>query len=138
MITFVTTSGGGANGTGGILYGVNAANTFIGPTVNVTLAAGQRAHMVVEKSLGSSVAGGASGLNIYPCYQLSGGGVLTTQGGGIFGLQVVNTQRIPFGINWVFSGLAAGTYTIGMCGASAAGSANWNNNEWGYISALVF
>jgi len=106
-------------------------------TGNVTLAAGQRAYMQITKSLGTTVAS-ASGLNVYPCYQLSGGGVLTTQGGGIFGLTVLGTQRIMLDMNYVYSGLAAGTYAIGMCGASAAGAANWNNNEWGYISALVF
>lgn len=137
MIAFVTTAGAGLSGSGGSIGGVNSANAFIGPTVNVTLAAGQRAYMQITKSLGTTVAS-ASGLNVYPCYQLSGGGVLTTQGGGIFGLTVLGTQRIMLDMNYVYSGLAAGTYAIGMCGASAAGAANWNNNEWGYISALVF
>lgn len=131
MITFVTTSGGGSSPA--------AINAFISSTVNVTLAAGQRAHLVVDKALGSTAVGGATGLNVYPCYQSTAvGGVLTTQGGGIFGLQVAQNQRLTFGVNHVFSGLAAGTYSIGMCGASAAGFANWNNNEWGYTTALVF
>jgi len=119
------------------LGGVNASTTFIGPTVNVVLAAGQRAHMLSNKSLGSSAIGGAFALNIYPCYQLSPTGPLTSQGGGILGLTVPTNQRQLYAINWVFSGLAAGTYTIGMCG-SAFGAANWNNNDWGYISAMVF
>lgn len=137
MIAFVTTAGSGAAGSGGAIGGINAANTFIGPTLNVTLAAGQRAFMQVTKSLGATGAN-ASGLNVYPCYQNTGGGPLTTQGGGVFGLAVVPTQRILFDMNYVYFGLAAGSYTIGMCGASAANSANWNNNEWGYISAMVF
>ncbi len=129
MITFVTTSGfGGA---------VTNATAFIGPTVNVTLAVGQRAHMVSEKALGTTVAGGATGLNIYPCYQNTGGGAVITQGGGIFTVQMAQNQRMPIGINHVYSGLAAGTYSIGMCG-SAPVPANWNNAEWGYVSALVF
>jgi len=129
VISFVTLSGSGSNPTG--------ANAFIGPTVNVTLAAGQRAHLVVEKALGTTVAG-ANGLNLYACYQNTvGPGPITLQGGGMFNLTVTPTQRLPFGINWVFSNLAAGTYTIGMCGSTPA-FANWNNNEWGYISALVF
>lgn len=128
MITFVTTSGFGGNPTG--------ANAFIGPTVNVTLAAGQRAHMVIEKALGAG-ATAATNLNIYACYQNTGGGALTTQGAGIFGLTAAVNERKEFGINWVFSGLLAGTYTVGMCGSST-NAVNWTNNEWGYISALVF
>jgi archaellum component FlaG (FlaF/FlaG flagellin family) len=128
-ITFVTTSGSGLN--------PGAALAFIGPTVNVTLAAGQRAHMVVEKALGSTAAGGAIDLDTYPCHQLTGGGALTVNGAGIFDQRVPQNIRIPFGMNWVYSGLPAGTYTIGMCGFTSNAAA-WNNNEWGYISALVF
>ena len=130
MITFVASAGGGLNPA--------AVLGFIGPTVNVTLAAGQRAHMVMNKSLGSTAAGGAQDLDIYPCYQNIAAGALTTQLGGIFDLRIAQNQRILFDMNYVFSGLAAGTYTIGMCGFSATNAANWNNNEWGYISALVF
>jgi hypothetical protein len=129
VVNFVTTAGAGNNPTG--------ATAFIGPTVNVTLAAGQRAHIVVFKSLGSNAAGGGTSLNLYPCYQNVAGGVLTTQGGGIFGLTVPPAQRQLYGITWVYSNLAAATYTVGMCGSSS-NSASWNNNEWGYISALVF
>jgi hypothetical protein len=130
VIAFVTTSGLGNNPA--------AANAFIGTTVNVTLAAGQRAHLVVEKALGSTVAGGGTALNIYPCYQNTiAGSPLTTQGLGIFGLTAAQNQRHVYGINWVFSNLAAGTYAIGMCGSSS-NAASWNNNEWTYLSALVF
>ena len=76
---------------------------------------------------------------MYACYQSTiGGSPLVTRGGGMFGLTAAQSQRQPVGIDYyVFSGLAAGTYTIGMCG-SAFAPANWNNNEWGYVSALVF
>lgn len=137
VVGFVTVSGVGVSGIGGSPGGVNALTTFIGPTVNVVLAAGQRAHMLSNKALGSSATGGASELSIYACYQLFPAGALTRQGNGIFGLTVPTNQRQLYAINWVFSGLAAGTYTIGMCGSSS-NAASWNNNEWGYISAMVF
>ena len=39
------------------------------------------------------------------------------------------------GLSANVSGLAAGDYTVGLCGT---GSTNWNYNEWGYTTALVF
>jgi hypothetical protein len=129
VVSFAATAGDGLP--------PGTTNAFIGPTLNVTLAAGQKAMMVVHKALGSFAAGGGTSLNIYPCYQLTPGGTLTTQNGGIFGLTVPQNQRQLFGINWIFSGLSAGTYTIGMCGSTPT-PAGWNNNEWGYISAIVF
>jgi hypothetical protein len=132
VITFVTTAGFGLNPT--------AVIGFMGPTVNVTLAAGQRAHMVAERAFGSTAAGGANNLNIYPCYQNTAGGAITTVNLGIFGLTAAQNERKTFGVNVVYANLAAGTYTVGMCGNVPAPGvpANWNNNEWGYISALVF
>ncbi|HQU83470.1 MAG TPA: collagen-like protein [Pyrinomonadaceae bacterium] len=130
IVGFVTSAGLG-------LSTISTTNTFIGPTVNVTVAAGQKVMMNVTKAMGSTAAGGATGLNIYPCYQNTAGGTLTTQNLGIFGLTSAQNDRQQFGINYIFSGLAAGTYTIGMCGSST-NAANWNNNEWGYISAIIF
>jgi hypothetical protein len=129
VIASTATSGSGGNPTNVV--------AFIGPTVNVTLAAGQSAHMVMQKALGSTVAGGATDLDIYPCYLNVAGGAVTAVGGGIFDLRIAQNQRLLFGMNHVYSGLPAGTYTIGMCGITSQ-PANWNNNEWGYISALVF
>jgi hypothetical protein len=40
-------------------------------------------------------------------------------------------------ISGIITGLPAGTYIVGMAGRAAA-PANWNNNEWGYVTALVF
>ena len=34
------------------------------------------------------------------------------------------------------SGLAAGTYSVGLCESTTNG-ANWSNNEYGYVTALV-
>lgn len=135
VIAFASVAGAGLVGSGGAIGGVNASNAFIGPTVNVTLSAGQRVYMQITKSLGTTQPN-AGGLNVFPCYQPLAG-ALTTQGGGIFGLAVVATLRINVDMNYVYSGLAAGTYTLGMCGSSTS-SANWNNNEWGYLSVMVF
>ncbi len=118
-------------------YNVSGSLAFIGPTLNVTITAGQKIHMVCTKALGSTAVGGANGLNIYAAYQNTSGGTLTTQGGGIMGISVPQNTRIPITMTWVFSGLSAGTYTIGIAG-SAATPANWNSNEYGYISVFTF
>jgi len=127
-----------ASGSGAGSGGPTTATAFIGPTVNVTVATGQRVHVVVDQSLGSTVAGGGTALNLYPCFQSTVvGSSITTQGGGMFALTVPQGQRQLFGINAVFTGFPTGTWRVGMCGSSA-NAASWNNNEWGYITALVF
>lgn len=100
----------------------------------MTVAAGQRVHVSSHKYMGSTV--GANGLDTAVCTQPSGGGALTTQGGAMFGGQVPANTRIPWGITAVLT-LAAGSYNTGLCARSAA-PANWNSNEFGYTSALVF
>jgi hypothetical protein len=48
-----------------------------------------------------------------------------------------NTRNI-YSISGVISGLPAGTYNVGMAGNASPAAAHWNNNEWGYVTALVF
>lgn len=113
---------------------ITTTNAFIGPTVTVTIAAGQKVHMVTSKAFGSTI--GANGLNIWPASQL-GVDPINLAGGAIFGLQAAANSRHTETIQWVFTGLPAGTYTFGMAG-SAAVPANWNSNEYGYITVMVF
>lgn len=44
--------------------------------------------------------------------------------------------RLNYSVNGMVTGLAPGTYQVGMCGSSGQ-PANWNNNEWGYVTAMV-
>lgn len=129
IVGFASTSGFGGS--------VSASVAFIGPTVNVTITTGQKIYVSVDKALGSTAAGGANGLNIYPGFMLSGNTAPLAFGGGILGLQCAQNTRQIFSINGVITGLPAGTYSVGMVG-NAAVFANWNNNEWGYVSAIVF
>ncbi len=132
VVSWASTSGLGAFNGGG----VGTAIEFIGPTLNVTITAGQKIFMTVDKALGAAGTA-ASGLNLYPCHRSTAvGATIVANGGAILGLQVPANTRITWGMNWSYSGLAAGTYTVGMCG-SAATPANWNNNEYGYVTALV-
>jgi hypothetical protein len=109
---------------------------FIGPTLGVTVAAGQKVYVAANKGLGSTAVGGASSLNLYVCYQSTvAGSMIQAVGGGIFGLQVPQNTRFSFGINGDFTP-GAGTFNVGMCGSSV-NSANWNHNEYGYVTAIV-
>jgi hypothetical protein len=57
-------------------------------------------------------------------------------GSGSLGYAISQNTRQSFGLSAVLSNLAAGTYKVGLCGFSV--SPDWNYNEWGYTSALVF
>ncbi len=123
---------GNANG-----GGVGTTLDFIGPTVVVTVATGQRVFVTANKALGSTVVGGANGLNLYICYQSTvSGSVVTPHGAGSFGYTVDQNQRASFGLNDVVTGIVAGSYNVGLCGSSPS-AANWNSNEYGYVSAMV-
>jgi hypothetical protein len=110
--------------------------SFLGPFATVSITSGQKIQVIVSAGLGAN-ASGANGLNLYICYQLSGGGTLTTDPyGGIFGLTETANQRHVVTMHVILSGLSAGTYLVGLCGQST--SPNWTNNEYNYTSALVF
>lgn len=113
-----------------------STNGFISPRLTVTVTAGQRVQFTVSQALGAPAPPGeaATALNIYPCYQLTTAASPTNIGFGIFGLTAAAGQRHVFTISGVVTP-AAGTYYVGMCGSST--SANWTNNEWGYVSAIV-
>ena len=105
------------------------------PTVTVTVATGQRVHVSSHKYMGAGIFG-ASDLDTAVCYQSTGGGALVIVGAEMLDGQVPGSTRIPWGITAIITP-AAGTYNTGLCARSSA-PGNWNNNEWGYTSAMVF
>lgn len=117
---------------------------FIGPTVNVTLAAGEKAYMNVMKALGTTAAS-AIDLDIFPCARLSSAAntvAATAFTPGIFNLTTVSGTRIPMSISYVYTTaqLPVGqTFAVGMCArfSTISNQTNWNNNEFGAISVLV-
>jgi hypothetical protein len=111
--------------------------TFLGPSVTVTVAAGQKIYVSGTKALGSTAAGGANQLKLYICYQsTAAGSSLTPVGSGLFDLGVPQNIRLPFSLSADFLPAAPGTFLVGLCGASP-NAPNWNWNEWGYVSAMV-
>jgi hypothetical protein len=112
-----------------------ATLAFLGPVVTVTVGANQKVSVVANKALGSTAAAGALDLDIWMCSQLNAD-PLVQHGAAIFDLRVPQNTRVTFGLSWVFTGLAPGTYNFGLCGLSS-NFANWNSNEFGYTSALT-
>jgi hypothetical protein len=110
---------------------------FIGPTLIVTIAGGQKIHLVADKAFGTMQAGGAHDLNLAACSKSTAPGAsIASDGDGIWGLTMAPGMRSMFGINWVFEGLPAGTYEIGMCGQSSEPE-SWDSDEYGVVSAFV-
>ena len=119
---------------------VGPAVAFFNPNALVTVAVTgptQKVVMVAEQAFGSFAAGGANSLNIYPCSRNTIAGSTTNpMGGGMFGLTAAQNSRHVYSVSGMFTNLTAGTYQVGMCGNSG-NFANWNNNEWGYTTAMV-
>ena len=113
-----------------------ATTQFLTPAVQVSVASGQKVHLVANKAFGT-LASPSNGLDLYPCYQSTQiGSPLVTLGSGILNNAMPANSRITMGINYVIAGLNTGTYNVGMCGDDD-GNGNWLNNDQGYVSAVV-
>jgi hypothetical protein len=118
-------------------FNPQATTGFLSTTVTVTISSGQQIYVNVNQTFGSVSVGGAGSLDLFVGYRVAGSGVTPTLlGAGMFNIAVPQGVRMPFGISGVISGLPAGSYEVGMAGDDD-GDGNWNNSEWGYVSALV-
>lgn len=112
-----------------------ATTNFLGPTVTAVITSGQKIYVVSHRAMGSTV--GAASLDLFICYRVTGmSTVPTTIGGGSLDNSVPAGTRIPFGLSAVITGLAAGSYDVGLC-RNDGGNGNWNSNEWGYTTAFI-
>lgn len=128
IVSMTSISGSGANPSG--------TTAFLAQSLTIAVAStSQKVLVTSHKAFGSAVAGGGLDLNLYICYQVTGG-TLTPVGGGVFGLQTPQNTRNLYGLSTTITGLAAGTYTVGLCGLSNFGG-SWNNNEYSYTTAIV-
>jgi VCBS repeat protein/collagen triple helix repeat protein len=128
IVGFNTVSGAGSTPNGTV--------QFLAPPAVVTIAAGQKIYVESSKALGSTVSGGANDLDLWIGYRIQGPNPITTFGQGSFDYAVLQYTRANFGLSAVLSSLAAGTYEVGLVGST--GSFNWNSNEFGYSTAIVF
>jgi len=114
----------------------SATTQFLSPTVSVAITnPWQRVHFMSNQTFGGTA--GAAGLDLYPCYKSSTGSI-TPLGSGMYNMALPNagTFRLVFGVSGVTPQLPSDTYQVGMCGDDD-GDGGWNNNEWGYVTALV-
>lgn len=114
-------------------------NNFLSTTATVTVTGpSQKILVTAHKAFGSTSATGANSLNLYIGYRLSGSTASPfSVGAGIFGNRVTQNTRVTMGMSGVISGLAAGSYSVGLVGLSAD-AANWNDNEYSYVTAVVY
>lgn len=124
----------GSNFIAGATPGVTTSIAFVSSTTSITVIEGQRVLITASQSFGSSLPGGGTSLDLWIGARPSGGS-LTTFGGGVFGLTVPQGQRQLYTLSAVVT-LPAGTYDVGLAGRSA-NPGSWNNNEWGYVTAVI-
>lgn len=110
------------------------AITQIG-AVTVTVAAGQKVFVDVAAAFGSTTT--ANNLRLYVCSKL-GAAAPVTAGGGLWDLEATGRSRSAYHINTVLSGLAAGTYSVGLCAFQLTPATGvWNSNDEINITAMV-
>ena len=138
VVATVFASGGGSSP-----QAPNAMQSFffLANTAQVTITAGQKILVWSSKALGTSgVAAGAANLNIDICYQSTAAGSFPQDAGGgaVLGLRAAANTRQMYSLNAALTGLAAGTYQVGLCGYTDATQVpNWNSHEYGYTTAVV-
>lgn len=113
------------------------ATAFINTPVSLVVSATQKVHVTATVTLGASGTP-ATNLNLYIGYRnVTTAGPVTAVGGGTFGLTCPVNTRSHFTLSSMITSLPAGNYQFGMVGSSPF-PANWNNNEWGYVTVMVF
>lgn len=114
------------------------AYAFIGPTVSVTIAAGNTIHVDGTATIGSTAGAGAQMARISACHQPNGMGGLTDNDADWSTIRVSQNNRVPMAVSQRIAGLAAGTYTVGLCYWTTAGQAvGWNYNDWVTVKVIV-
>lgn len=150
----------GEQGISGIIAAVSANDfvtapaqelAFISAVVNVNIQGeGHSAFINLSAALGTTL-NNVLPLNIYPCYQREdeegGSSGLITLGGGMWDLSVPQSTRTTMSLSAVLSEAPPGNYEFGMCGEvpdqgeDEGGDpidTQWDNNDFSYVSVLVF
>jgi hypothetical protein len=135
-------------GSGGGLVGSAFSSSFGGsptdtwdfvssaPTITIT-EPGQKVFVVSNKAFGSGNAGGADDLDLAIGYRETGSsGAPSLIGGGVLNNRIQQNDRIVMGLSGIISGLAPGTYQVGLA-AKSTDAANWNSNEYSYTTAII-
>jgi len=114
----------------------NTDAAFLSGVVTVSIAAGQKIFVTSTATLGA-FATPATELRLFICQKAQAATELTVVGAGSFGLSAPANTRSHFSLSAVITGLPAGSYAVGICGFTTEATSHWNNNEFGYTTALV-
>src|SRR5688572_12147924 len=80
-----------------------ATTQFLTPALQVSVAAGQKVHLVANKAFGT-LASPSNGLDLYPCFQTTQiGSLIVTLGSGILNNAMPANSRITMGIHYVIA-----------------------------------
>ena len=124
-------------GARGAIGTVEATLQFLGPTATVAITSPSQSIQVTAHGGFRALAAGASGLYLNVCYQAAAGGAITR----IHEPPDVQLTLEPlavsiFGVNGVASGLAADSYSVGLCGRYAGGEPSPWAGEQAFVSVI--
>jgi len=104
---------------------------FIGPTavVNITSTTSRITGSAVWAAASATVGAILGPVRVDLCRQTGGAGVLTNFSGGNYMDIEIDDRRKPIAVTGTITGLAAGSYTVGMC-VFAATINILNDNDW--------
>ena len=107
------------------------AIALYGATVDVTLAAGQQISATMTADFGGDITGPSGNLFLNVCYMPIGGAIVFDALTYFGPLAAAGGTIQPFTLERSFTGLAPGTYTVGLCacvGGSDLTLASWNTS----------
>lgn len=87
---------------------------FAGPTATVTITSSSQKITAVASNSMSLQTAGSQGANIGMCYKLGATGVITNFVGSNYTYHNITNARLPYTASATITGLAPGTYTIGL------------------------
>ena len=104
----------------------------------MSVTSGQAVLVNAEITIGTTNPAGATGLRLWICYQPNGGTLTTPHAIDWIDAQTVQNMLAVYPITDTITGLATGSYTVGLCGQqSGSVTNNWNLEDWAYTTAQV-
>jgi hypothetical protein len=111
--------------------------SWAGPKVTLTTTAGQKVMIVATVAMGSTSVGGAQYLDLSAAYATTGSSVPTNGDLGLLNLRVQQNTRHVFTVTAIYSP-GAGTWDFGPAIRLNTLTTNWNYNDYGQVSAIIF
>jgi hypothetical protein len=114
-------------------------NNFLTTPLVVTITSpAQKILVTAHKALGSTSVAGAVNLDLYIGYRaVASVAEPSTVGGGVWNNRVSQNTQVTMGLSGVINNLVPGNYQVGLVGNSPD-AANWNSNDYGYTTAVVY